>query len=142
MNFFLTQLPLLMGVPETSGTPANASGQLLTTFFTFGLVILIFYFLIIRPQNKKKKEAQTMLSALKKGDRVATIGGIRGIVQAVKEETIVLKVDDNTKIEFTKSAVSTVLERKESKKESSKADKAEAAASESEEEEEVEDQDQ
>jgi preprotein translocase subunit YajC len=63
------------------------------------------YFLIIRPQRKKQKETQNMLSALKKGDRVTSIGGIKGVVHQVKEDTIVVKVDDSTKLEFTKSAI-------------------------------------
>jgi preprotein translocase subunit YajC len=103
-----------MGAPAAGqgGQPAAGSGQLATTFITFGLVILIFYFLIIRPQNKKKKETQEMLSAIAKNDRVVTIGGIRGTVQSVKDETVVLKVDDNTKMEFSKNAISSVLEKK------------------------------
>jgi len=84
-----------------------------TMMITFALIIGIFYFLIIRPQKKKQKETQNMLAALKKGDKVATVGGIRGQVTAVKEQTVVLKVDDSTKIEFNKAAVSTVLEQKE-----------------------------
>ena len=58
-----------------------------------------------------------MLSEIKKGDKVATVGGIRGTVQAVHEETVVLKVDDTTKLEFSKSAVSSVLEQTSTKKE-------------------------
>ena len=84
---------------------------MMTTLITFGLVILIFYFLIIRPQNKKQKETQKMLAALKKGDRVASIGGIRGTVTSVKEQTVVVKVDDSTKLEFTKNAIASVLEK-------------------------------
>jgi preprotein translocase subunit YajC len=80
---------------------------------TFALIIGIFYFLIIRPQKKKQKETQNMLAALKKGDKVATVGGIRGQVTSVKEQTVTVKVDENTKIEFNKAAVSTVLEQKE-----------------------------
>jgi len=94
---------------------AAGGGQLTTTIITFGLVIVIFYFLIIRPQNKRQKETKNMLATLKKGDKVATIGGIRGVVQSVKEQTVIIKVDDNTKIEFTKSAVASVLERKDAK---------------------------
>lgn len=88
---------------------------MVTMVVTFGLIIVIFYFLIIRPQRKKQKETQSMLSTLRKGDKVATAGGIRGVVTAVKESTVTVKVDDNTKIEFNKSAVSSVLERKESR---------------------------
>lgn len=118
----LSQLPLL----QDGG---GASGQLITTFVTFGLVIAIFYFLIIRPQNKRQKETKRMLEALKKGDRVVTIGGIRGLVQAVKDDTVVIKVDDQVKLEFSKSAVSNVLERKESKAEKPKEDTKDAEES-------------
>ncbi len=97
-----------MGSAEGSAA-AGGSGQMVTTFITFGLVILIFYFLIIRPQNKKQKEAKRMLEALKKGDKVVSIGGIHGTVVSVKDQTVVVKVDDNTKLEFTKSAIASVV---------------------------------
>ena len=103
-NLF-AKLPLLMGVPEGGAS----GGSMVTTFVTFGLVILIFYFLIIRPQNKKQKETKKMLSALKKGDKVVSIGGIHGTVVAVKEQSTVVKVDDNIKLEFSKSAISSVV---------------------------------
>ena len=60
------------------------------------------------PQNKKQKEAQKMIEAVKKGDKVVTAGGIHAIVYTVKEKTVILKVDDNTKMEFSKSAISSV----------------------------------
>ena len=107
MTNLFAKFPLLMGVPE--GGAAGGSSQMVTTFITFGLVILIFYFLIIRPQNKKQKETKKMLSALKKGDKVVSIGGIHGTVVAVKEQSTVVKVDDNTKLEFSKSAISSVV---------------------------------
>jgi len=106
--------PILMGAPA-GGTSAGGSGQLTTTFVTFGLVILIFYFLIIRPQNKKQKETKSMLANLKKGDRVASIGGIRGVVQSVKDDVVIVKVDGDTKLEFSKSAIANVLEKAEVK---------------------------
>ena len=111
-----THLSILMGAPEGGGAGGGA-GQMMTTLITFGLVILIFYFLIIRPQNKKQKETQKMLAALKKGDRVASIGGIRGTVTSVREQTVVVKVDDNTKLEFTKNAIGSVLEKGKDKEE-------------------------
>ena len=61
---------------------------------------------MIRPQNKKRKELQNMRESLKKGDSVITIGGIHGKVVEVKETTIVLSVDANTKIKVDKSSVS------------------------------------
>jgi preprotein translocase subunit YajC len=108
-------LPLLLGSPEASGAAGGAGGgtQLVTMLVTFGLIIVVFYFLVIRPQNKKQKDAKKMLESIRKGDRVVTIGGMHGYVDSVKEDAVILKVDDNTKIKFSKSAVSQVLERKE-----------------------------
>jgi preprotein translocase subunit YajC len=108
-------LPLLLGQPQTSGTQSGGGGtQLVTMLVTFGLIIVVFYFLVIRPQNKKKKDAQKMLENIKKGDRVVTIGGMHGYVESAKEDAVVLKVDDNVKIKFSKSAIATVLERGDS----------------------------
>jgi preprotein translocase subunit YajC len=80
---------------------------------SFALIIVVFYFLVIRPQNKKQRDAQKMLKSLRKGDRIVTIGGMRGSIVSVKEDVVVVKVDENTKLEFNKSAISQVLERKE-----------------------------
>ena len=108
---FLRALPPLMGTP-TGGAGASGPASLAPTLVTFGLIFAIFYFLIIRPQNKRQKETKQMLSALKKGDRVVTIGGIRGTVFSLKEEVVVLKVDDDTKIQFSRSAISSVVAKK------------------------------
>ncbi|HUW40920.1 MAG TPA: preprotein translocase subunit YajC [Rectinemataceae bacterium] len=86
----------------------GSSMSMVSTIVTFGLVFVIFYFLIIRPQNKKQKEAKAMVAAMKKGDKVVTIGGIHGVITSVKETTVIIKVDDNTKLEFSKSAVQAV----------------------------------
>lgn len=94
------------------------------------MIIGIFYFLIIRPQNKKQKDTQKMLAALKKGDRVTTIGGIHGTIQSVKENTVIVKVDENSKMEFSRSAISSVdvvaKEEKVEKLENKKEEKADA----------------
>jgi len=60
-----------------------------------------------------------MLSALKKGDKIVTIGGIHGTIQLVKEQTVIVKVDEDTKLEFSRSAISTVTTSKEDKNEES-----------------------
>ncbi len=93
----------------------NPTMQMLSTLVTFGLVFLIFYFLIIRPQNKKQKEAKAMIAAMKKGDKIVTIGGAHGVITLVKEHTVIVKVDDSTKIEFSKSAIQAVTQRSEEK---------------------------
>ena len=69
-------------------------------------IFVIFYFFMVRPQNKKRKELQNMRDTLKKGDSVVTIGGIHGKVAEVKDSTIVLSIDQNVKIKVDKSAVS------------------------------------
>ncbi|NLJ47027.1 MAG: preprotein translocase subunit YajC [Treponema sp.] len=115
MNTLLTSIPVLQA-------PAGTTGSMMSTIVMFGLIFVIFYFLIIRPQNKKQKELQKMLAGIQKGDKIVTIGGIHGVVHAVKEGgTVVVKVDDACKIEFAKSAIATVLNRDSSKESSEKA---------------------
>lgn len=117
----MTFIPFL----QTAGTvgSASSSGSLIMTVLPFALIIVIFYFFLIRPQNKKQKETEKMLNALKKGDKVITAGGIHGVVSSVKEKTIVLKVDDNTKIEFNRSAITSVQKDEAEAKVESKEDK-------------------
>ena len=85
------------------------TGSTTTSFVMFGAIILIFYFFIVMPQKKKEKQAKAMLNAMKKGDKVVSIGGIHGTVVKVGDTTVVVKVDDNARIEFTKNAISTVV---------------------------------
>ena len=108
----------------TGASSASQSGSLLGTVVPFVLIIVIFYFFLIRPQNKKQKETEKMLNALKKGDKVITIGGIHGVISSVKEKTVIVKVDDNTKIEFNRSAISS---KEMSDEEKAKLAEAEAA---------------
>lgn len=121
MENLLSNLALLQ-----AAAPAQDMG--LGMLIPFGLVIIIFYFMIIRPQNKKQKETERMLKELKKGDKVVTIGGLRGEVQDVKDDTIVIKVDpdSNTKLEFNRSAIASLVlpppPAKESKKDEKKQD--------------------
>jgi preprotein translocase subunit YajC len=112
MNSFV--FSLLLGAPQGTGT--GGAGGIVGTFLPFALIIGIFYFLIIRPQNKKQKETQKMLSALKKGDKIVTIGGVHGVISTVRESSVVVKVDDNTKIEFSRSAIATVVEASKAEK--------------------------
>ena len=100
MNEILNLLPVMQA----------AAPDMLFTLAPIGLVILVFYFLILRPQNKKQKELKQMLAALKKNDRVQTIGGIRGVIANNLKEgdtTVILKVDDNVKMEFSRFSIVT-----------------------------------
>lgn len=100
-------ISLLDGTVGAAGS-ASSTSQLVSTFVPFVLIIAIFYFFLIRPQNKKQKETEKMINALKKGDKVVTIGGIHGVVSSTKEKTVIVKVDDNCKIEFSRSAIAGV----------------------------------
>jgi preprotein translocase subunit YajC len=80
--------------------------------FPIALGVLIFYFILIRPQRNKDKEKQKLLSALKRGDRVQTIGGVLGRVVEAHDNEVVVKVDEsnNTKITFARTAIHRVLD--------------------------------
>ncbi|QTM99935.1 preprotein translocase subunit YajC [Sediminibacillus dalangtanensis] len=73
------------------------------------LMFVIFYFLLIRPQQKKQKQVRQMQSDLKKGDKIITIGGMHGTVHALDEGTLVLTTQDGTKITYDRSAVRDVI---------------------------------
>ena len=81
-------------------------------FYSIGMILVmiaIFYFLMIRPESKRKKQAEEMRNSLKKGDQITTIGGIIGKIVMVGEETIVIETgSDRTKIRFRRSAISSV----------------------------------
>ena len=82
--------------------------EMMSTIAMVVIMLAIFYFMLIRPENKKKKELEKMRSELTVGDQVTTIGGIIGTICAVKENTIVIETGaDRVRIEFTKWAVST-----------------------------------
>ena len=93
---------LLMSQPDGGG-----GGNPLITLFPFILIFLIFYIFMIRPQQKKQKKIQSMLTSLKKGDRVVTNSGMFAEIWGIddKENKVVLKLGDNLKIEFLKSAI-------------------------------------
>mgnify|MGYP001287006028 CR=1 FL=1 len=85
----------------------NTADPVLGLILPFAAIFLIFYFLVLRPQSKKRKEAKVYLESLKKGDKVVTIGGMHGVIANIRDDngTVTLKVDDDTKLEFDKSAV-------------------------------------
>lgn len=84
----------------------GGAGNTLVSFVPILAMGLIFYFLVIAPANKQRRKTQEMLSALKKGDRVVTSGGIYGTIQGVESETVYLKIADNVKVKVARSAIS------------------------------------
>jgi len=87
--------------------PAATPNPILS-FVPIILIFVIFYFLLIRPQQQKQKQHAEMVSKLKKGDHVVTTGGIYGIISTVKDRTVLLKIDENVKIEVQKNCISYV----------------------------------
>lgn len=81
----------------------------LVTFLPFIAMFVIFYFLLIRPQQKRQKKINEMHAALKKGDKIVTIGGLHGTIDAIDEDKVVLLVNDNKKLTFERSAVRDVV---------------------------------
>lgn len=101
----LATLSLLAQQAPPQQGPGGSSQMLITMVLFF----VIFWVLIIRPQRKKQKEDEARRAALKKGDRIVTIAGIHGVVNAISDRTISVRVADNIHITMEKSAVATVL---------------------------------
>jgi len=116
-------LPLLMAASQAEGGGAASGRDLIMSFLPFVAIIAIFYFLIIRPQSKKRKETEKMHAGLKKGDRIVTIGGLYGTIQSVKDTTVIIKADEGVKLEFLRSAISSIIAAAEVKEDKEDKDK-------------------
>lgn len=92
-----------------SGPAVSPGAGMFTSFFPLILIFVIFYFLLIRPQQKKMRGHQKMLSALKKGDHILTSGGIYGMIVNVKGNILEVKISEETKVELSRSAVAEVV---------------------------------
>ena len=89
-------------------TDTSTAGTGMSTILMFVVLIAVFYFFLIRPENKRKKQAQAMRDSLKVGDTITTIGGVIGEIVSIKDESLVLETSaDRVRIEFAKFAVST-----------------------------------
>ncbi|MBI4971529.1 MAG: preprotein translocase subunit YajC [Candidatus Omnitrophica bacterium] len=105
---------LLNTVSIAQAAPAGGSSNMLVSFLPLILMFVIFYLLLIRPQQKRQKALQLMIKNLKKGDKVVTSGGMIGTVWGVAEDKVVLKVgEDEVKLEFEKSSISGLIKPKE-----------------------------
>lgn len=87
-------------------TGAQGSGNPIATFLPFILIIVVFYFFMIRPQMKKAKDQKLFRENIKKGDKIVTIGGIHGKIVDVQETTFTIEVEGGNKLKIEKSAVS------------------------------------
>lgn len=87
---------------------AGQQGSIWGLVLPFVLMFVVFYFLLIRPQQKKQKQRNQMLHQLKKGDKIVTIGGLHGTIVELTDDTVVLRVNDTMKLTFERSAISSV----------------------------------
>ncbi len=99
------------------GSSPNPTGSMLQMLGTLAFFIVVMYFIMIRPQQKKAKEQAALIKAIKPGDKVLTSGGILGVVVGVKEKTVSIRSAD-TKLEVLKSAVTDITEKAGSSNES------------------------
>ena len=101
----------LLAMAPQPGTEPNPQGQMIQMIGMFAILGVMFYFLLIRPQQKQKKEQENLMKNIKSGDKVLMTSGIFGIIANVKEKTFVIKIADNVKIEVLKSAVTSVVQK-------------------------------
>ena len=102
---------LAMAAPTPPGTEPNPKGQLLQMVGMFVVLGVMFYFLLIRPQQRQRKEQDNLIKNIKSGDRILMSNGMYGIVTNVKDKSLMVKIADNVKVEVIKSAVSTVIQK-------------------------------
>ena len=100
MNSFL----LAMQPPAQGGE----GGSIWSMVLMFGSIIAIFYFMIIRPQQKRTKDREKLLEAVKKGDKIITAGGIHGTVIGLEDKTVLVQIADNVKVKMERTSISVV----------------------------------
>lgn len=111
MNWFNAGQILAMGQPPgSSGSQPDPRGQMFSTVGMLVIMVVMFYFVLIRPQSKKAKDHAQMLKTVRKGDKVITSGGVVGEVITVKEKTVSIRSAD-AKMEITKAAIAEISER-------------------------------
>jgi len=120
-NYSKEEQTMFESIAYAMGAPGGAAGQPAGSGFSgiFMMVIIfaIFYFILIRPQQKKVKEHKKMVDELKKGDKIVTQGGIYGMVEGAGVNTLTVKIAEGTKVKIARSSVATVLTEEEASKE-------------------------
>ena len=105
------QIPLMMAPPPADGSGTPAWVQILT----LGIIFVLMYFVLLRPQMKRQKETEKLIQSVKTGDRVLAAGGIYGTVANLKDNIVILKVADNVKLEVLRSSITSVEKASEEK---------------------------
>ncbi|MCK7522855.1 MAG: preprotein translocase subunit YajC [Ignavibacteriales bacterium] len=86
----------------------GGGGSLISTLIMFGAIFAIFYFMIIRPQQKRAKEREKLLSNIEKGDKVVTSGGVHATIVGIEDKTVLIEIAPNVKIKVDRSAIGSV----------------------------------
>ncbi|QZA33882.1 preprotein translocase subunit YajC [Hydrogenibacillus sp. N12] len=103
--------PLFLAQAGAQPAEVNPYAQYLN-FIILAVMFLLFYLLLIRPQQKRQKERNRMLASLSRGDKVVTIGGLHGTIDQLTDDTVVLRVGDGVRLTFDRQAISTVIKDK------------------------------
>ena len=93
----------------------NPQMSMFANLLPLALILGIFYFILIKPQQKQQQEFKKMIERLQKNDQIVTMGGIHGTIVNVKEKTFLVRIDDNTRVEIDKSAVARIEKNGEAK---------------------------
>ncbi len=111
----ITQLFAAFGPQSGTGGQGAGGGSPMSLIFMIIAIFAVMYFLMIRPQQRQKRQHQDMLSQLSKGDKIVTAGGIHGTVAGIKDNTVIVKIADNVKVEVSRSSISQVVSSKSSR---------------------------
>lgn len=106
VTILLSATAVLAQQTQNQNSPGAFMGSIVPMMV---IMFVVIYFLMIRPEQKKQKDRQKMINNMKKGDRVVTIGGALGTVGNVKDHTVMVKIAENTVVEYRKSAISEVV---------------------------------
>jgi preprotein translocase subunit YajC len=101
--------------PQGGGAAEGQGGNPMGLVVMIIAIFAVMYFLMIRPQQRQKKQQQDMLSKISKGDKIVTAGGLHGTVVGVKDTTVIVKVADNVKMEFNRSSISQIVSSRSSR---------------------------
>ena len=97
-----------MGPAQPGGAGQGGAGGILGSIVPLVLIFVVFYFLLIRPQQKRAKEHKNMIDTLKKGEKIVTSGGIYGVIESVGTNTVTVKIGENVKIKLGKTYVASL----------------------------------
>ena len=87
----------------------DGGGSLISTLIMFGAIFAIFYFMIIRPQQKRAKDREKLLSNIEKGDKIVTSGGVHATIVGIEEKTVLIEIAPNVKVKVERSAIGSVI---------------------------------